>query len=364
MIVSLGTVLLALLAVALVAGSTWLRRRVPIIVGLGLMVLETAVVTAAVFAGDPLTGVAPPAPMIFFSPAVLALLCLMVLQSTGASPWAAGWSGALALAAWTLARALTLAAPGTLSRANVKPTDHETLLSYLGAITQPYYFSQNVWLLQMAAIAGVAVVLILSALRARALVGEALQSQAARGRLAAHFAAPVVQAMLDRPREQGGEGEAPVMDCDLTGFTSAVAGLPASATARLLRAYHALVEEEVFAHGGAVLKFAGDGVTSVFGLIEPGPANPARALACAERLVALWPARAAAVVSADPMPRLVAGLDHGPVRWGIVGGERAGSLLVLGAPVDGAARLQAETRRAAVPILASERVRRLGTGHG
>jgi len=366
MIASLGTLVIALLVIALVSGSTWLRRRglATGIAGFGLMTLETAIVTAAMFLGDPLAGPALPAPMIFFSPAILALLCLMVLQSSGASPGAALWSGLCALLAWTAARAFTLAAPGTLTRASVKPTDHETLLSYLGAITQPHYFSQNVWWLQMAALTGVSVVLVLSALRARSLVGEALRSQASRARLAAHFAAPVVQALLDRPSEQEGRAEATVMDCDLAGFTRAVAGRPAAATARLLRAYHGLVEEEVFAHGGAVLKFTGDGVTSVFGLTESGPANAGRALACAERLAALWPARAAAVIE-DPQPRLVVGLDHGEVRWGIVGGQRSGSLLVLGDPVEGAARLQAQTRRVGLSILASDTVLRLGGGaHG
>ena len=366
MIASPGTALVALLVAALVAGSTWLRRRgrVAVLVGFGLMALETAIVTAALFLGDPLAGLVPPAPMIFFSPAVLALLCLMVLQSTGESPWAAAWSGLCSLLAWTMARELTLAAPGTLTRASVKPTDHETLLSYLGAVTQPHYFSQNVWLLQMAALAGVAVVLVLSALRARALVRMTLRSQAARARLAAHFAAPVVQALLDRPGAYGDRAEVTVMDCDLAGFTRAVAGRPATDTARLLRAYHGLVEEEVFRYGGAVLKFTGDGVTSVFGLTTPGEGNAGPALACAGRIVDLWPARAAAIIE-DPQPRLVVGLDHGEVRWGIVGGQRSGSLLVLGDPVDGAARLQADTRLGTSSILVSDKVRLLtGGAHG
>lgn len=361
----LDALLIAAFVVALVAASTWARRRggLPPAAGYGLMAAETALVTTALFAGDPLGGFALPAPLIFVTPAVLALFFLMVVQSTGAGPWAAAWSGALALVAWAVARVYTLAAPGTLSRADIDPSRHDSLKSYLAAISVPHYFSGNVWLLQMVALAGVAVVLILSAYRARALAREASAGQAVRARLAAHFAAPVVQALLDAPDEPAGEAEATVLDCDLTGFSAAVAGLPADATARLLRTYYGLVEQEVFAHGGAVLKFTGDGVTAVFGLTAPGPDNAGRALACAERLVALWSERAGEVAGERPLG-IAVGLDHGVLRWGIVGGDRSSSLLVLGEAVEEAQRLQSETRRAQVPILASATVLRLAGRSG
>jgi adenylate cyclase len=126
-----------------------------------------------------------------------------------------------------------------------------------------------------------------------------------------------------------------VLDCDLVGFSALAARMAPEAVAAGLRAYHAYVEETVFASGGAVLKYIGDGVIAVFGFT--GVANPAgQARDCAERLVAGWGASGAFETPLE----LVVGVDHGEVVAGIVGEGRALSLIVAGPPVEGAARLQ------------------------
>ncbi len=316
-----------------------------------LMAVETVLVCAAVLVAGPVAGGGVvPAPMLFFSPAVLALFCLLAAQAVGARPIASLWAGACAIAAWAGVRALALADPDTIVAAQVNPDDSPTLMDYLEAITRPHYQDDGLWQLQTAALGAFAVVLALAAWRARRLVRRATAAQAARDGLAAHFSAGVVETLLaDRAARQG-DVEAGVLDCDLTGYSAATAGQPPEAVAALLRAWHGLVEAQVFAQGGAVLKFTGDGVSAVFGLT--GEADAAmRAAACARAVVAAWPPVAAGLGLASA-PGVAIGLEVGAVRWGLVGEGRAASLVVLGEPVSSAARLQTRTRAAGAPILA------------
>jgi adenylate cyclase len=341
---------LGLALAALLLASRRLAERAGDVVRFALVPVETlAVLTALIWAGPIAGGGAIPTPMLFFSPAALALFCLLTAQSIGARPALTLWAGVCAMTGWTALRQLAMADPDTITHAMVNPDDYETLMAYLQAITRPHYQDDGLWKLQMAALAGFTVTLALAAWRARRLARRAADAQAARDGLAAHFSGAVLETLLSEESRLGGEGLAAVLDCDLTGYTAAVDGLAPERTAALLRAWHGLVEDQAFAHGGAVLKFTGDGVSAVFGL--GGEVDAAgKAAACARAVVSAWPA-AAEPLDLTRTPGVAAGLDFGPVRWGVVGAGRAASLVVLGEPVAGAARLQAQTRGAGAPIL-------------
>jgi adenylate cyclase len=77
-----------------------------------------------------------------------------------------------------------------------------------------------------------------------------------------------------------------VVFLDLSGFTGVSEALGPEWTRDLLATFHEQVEACVSAHQGTVISFMGDGAMIVFGLPEPRPDDPARALAAVTALSA------------------------------------------------------------------------------
>ena len=307
-----------------------------------LIAAETALVTAAIFAGDPFgPNAAPPAPMIFASPGLLMLLALMAVNTVTVRPLVVWWTGGCAVACWAAAAGLTLLDPTTLTKGQINDDDYGTLVAYLEAITQPHYFSLDALALQFAVIVGCTAILVVSAYRMRSLARKTADRHAARGSLAAHFSPPVISALLGS-RDAGAARTRRVtaLVCDLGGFTGWAAGVGAETVAEALRGYHAFVEAQVFEHDGAVLKFIGDGVVAIFGLEGPEDAAVPDALASARAMAEAWPATAARLFGGGYSAPLWIGLDHGEAVTGLVGEGRAMSLVVMGPALESAEALQ------------------------
>lgn len=75
-----------------------------------------------------------------------------------------------------------------------------------------------------------------------------------------------------------------VMFVDLRSFTRLSETMAPEQVAELLAEYRELVTQEVFAHGGMIDKFIGDGVMAVFGQPRATPGDGARAFECAVHL--------------------------------------------------------------------------------
>jgi class 3 adenylate cyclase len=332
-----------------------------------LISAETALIGWGLFIANPFGVQTPPPQMVFFSPALLGLLCLLAMNAVSVRPITTWWSGASILVLWTAARLWILADPHTITKDQVHDDDYPTLISYMVAVTGPRYFNKDVWVLQMACVAGCTAILGVAGHRMRRLSREAAAREAARGGLAAHFSAAVVDAMLDAgPEGMRGSGELTILDCDLTGFSAVAAQLSPQGAAELLRLYHGFVERRVFEAGGAVLKFTGDGVTAAFGLASEAKNAATGALVCGRGLVEGWPAAAARLTLAAP-PGIAVGIDSGAASWGVVGEGRALTLVVLGEPVEAAAQLQGQTRKEGAALLVgggTARLAALGDAHG
>lgn len=343
----LSPALFALTVGAAVTALGWAQTRLGAsraadVARLVLIAAETALVTAAIFAGDRFgPNAAPPAPMIFASPGLIVLLALLAVNAVTVRPLVVWWTGACAVACWATAAGLTLMDPTTLTKRNINDDNYDTLIAYLGAVTQPHYFSLDALTLQFAVIAGCTVTLGVAAHRMRALARKTADRHAARGSLAAHFSPPVVSALLGS-RDAGAARTRPVaaLVCDLGGFTTWAAGVSADAVAEALRSYHAFVEARVFEHDGAVLKYIGDGVVAIFGLEGPGEAAISDALSCARAMAETWPAAAKGLFGDGYAAPLWIGLDHGEAVTGLVGEGRAMSLVVIGPALDSAEALQ------------------------
>jgi adenylate cyclase len=222
-------------------------------------------------------------------------------------------------------------------------------------------FRADVWLgVAAPVLAGVAAAGAVEVLRAGAERRRRAGLELQRANLARYFPPAVVERLA-----AGGAGggaalertqEAAVMFVDLVGFTRAAEDLSPAEAMGLLRAFHCRVERAVFAHGGMVDKFVGDGALACFGVPDPTPSDCADALGAARALsadVAAWAAELAA--AGRPPLRVAAGIHFGPVLMGDIGGERQFQFTVAGDTVNVASRLEALTRQADAAVIASDR---------
>lgn len=138
--------------------------------------------------------------------------------------------------------------------------------------------------------------------------------------------------------------EATVLFCDLRGFTTLAERLDAEQVIAVLNRYLRLVSDAVFAHGGTVVSYQGDGVLAVFGAPLPRTDHAPAALATARAILAELPALNRWVrderLSERPL-EVGIGLNSGPVMSGSVGSPRRIEYAAVGDATNVAARLQA-----------------------
>ncbi|MEO0502454.1 MAG: adenylate/guanylate cyclase domain-containing protein, partial [Pseudomonadota bacterium] len=168
----------------------------------------------------------------------------------------------------------------------------------------------------------------------------------------------------DEPLGQIRSHDAAVLFVDIVGFTAYSDGRPPQDVIETLRAFHARMESEVFAHAGTLDKYLGDGLMATFGTPLPAEDDAARAVACvqsmADRMDALNTDR-----RADGLPEIDArfGLHFGPVVLGDIGANRL-EFAVLGDTVNVASRLEAMTRKLEVRAVVSDAAVLAAGGHG
>ncbi len=219
-------------------------------------------------------------------------------------------------------------------------------------------------LVRLVMLALLAAVLVLAAVRRKALLQRAIDEARQRANLARYLPPEIADLLArgDASRlRQGWEVEVAVLMVDIRGFTSRVEGFaePAEVSAFLGR-FRAHVIGSAKASGGVVDKFVGDSAIIVFGVPEATGDEAARALACARSLQARIAAWNKAAPPGGPV-RIGMGAHVGPVYAGAVGDSSRLEFTVLGDAVNVAARLEQSTRESGGGLAASrELVERAG----
>lgn len=221
-------------------------------------------------------------------------------------------------------------------------------------------FAQQIWLsLVTPGLAAIAAGGTVEALRAGGEQRRRRRLERQRLNLGRYFPPAVVDrlAASDRPSGLERTQDAAVMFVDMVGFTRVSEQLPPADAMSLLRAFHARVERAVFAHGGMLDRFIGDGALACFGVPEPTPSAAADALRAAADLLAAMKSwnRERAAAGSPPLP-IAVGIHHGPVLMGDIGGERQFQFTVVGDTVNVASRLEALTREVEAVVVVSEAV--------
>jgi class 3 adenylate cyclase/ABC-type glycerol-3-phosphate transport system substrate-binding protein len=165
----------------------------------------------------------------------------------------------------------------------------------------------------------------------------------------------VSSVLLSGRVELGGEERVvTVLFSDVRTFTALSEALPPPDVVRLLNVYFEQMVDAVFAHGGMLDKFIGDGLMAVFGAPADLPDHAAAAARCAldmrERLQ-----RVNDQLRATGLPALSIGigLHTGPVVMGNIGSSKRAEYTAVGDTVNLAARLESQTKDLGRDVLLS-----------
>ena len=178
-----------------------------------------------------------------------------------------------------------------------------------------------------------------------------------RAHLTRHFSPNMVEEIMQAGGRIGVARTQPmaVLFSDLYDYTEMSATMSGEQVIGLLRAFHAIVEDAVFNHGGTLDKYIGDGLMATFGTPAPGPMDAANAIAATRQMLrelARWNQRREA--AGEPRIRIGVGLHFGLATLGDVGTEQRFELTVVGDTVNVASRIERMSRLVRMAVVASD----------
>jgi adenylate cyclase len=188
---------------------------------------------------------------------------------------------------------------------------------------------------------------------------QRMAAERARNNLSRYFSPNIVEllAAQDEPLGAGRRETVAVLFADIVAFTRMAELMAPEDVLALLREFHTIMTAEIFASGGTVDQYMGDGMIAVFGATAATPNDAASALNCAEMMLETlerW--NHEREEKGEARLDIGIGLNYGPVVLGDVGSEHGMSFTAIGDTVNTAARLQTLTRSLKTQLVVADSV--------
>jgi adenylate cyclase len=157
-------------------------------------------------------------------------------------------------------------------------------------------------------------------------------------------------------RLAGSRNVGTIMFTDIRGFTTFAETAPPELVLEILNDYFDEMTEAIFAHGGTLVGYRGDGLLVVFGAPLAFDDHADRALAAAREMLDVRLPRFNARLGARGIGafRMGIGLNSGPFMSGNVGSELRMEYTVHGDTVNTASRIEAMTKDSSHSLLVAE----------
>jgi adenylate cyclase len=188
---------------------------------------------------------------------------------------------------------------------------------------------------------------------------QRMAAERARNNLSRYFSPNIVEllAAQDEPLGAGRRETVAVLFADIVAFTQMAEVMAPEDVLALLREFHTRMTAQIFASGGTVDQYMGDGIIAVFGAPVASQNDAANALHCAEMMLdALERWNDERERKGDARLDIGIGLNYGQVVLGDVGSEHSMSFTAIGDTVNTAARLQVLTRSLKTPLVVGDAV--------
>ena len=321
---------------------------------LALLLCDVALVTVALIVPNPFRTDIWPAPMQFrfgnFIYFFLLLATATLTYSWRTIVFMATW----VIVAWSVGVAWTISSvthPELSQRLHAAFSDLPLIAEFLDPNTAnvPNRVQELVVFVLVAA------TLAAASWRSNRLVHRQADAERERSNLARYFSPNVVETLArsDSPLREIRAQNVAVMFVDIVGFTAYADRHEPALVIRALRDFLERMEREVFRHEGTLDKYLGDGLMATFGTPVAGESDALNALRCGRAMlkaVESWNAERAR--QGQERLEIGIGLHYGPVVTGDIGANRL-ELAVIGATVNVASRLEAQTRVIGVSLIAS-----------